>query len=122
VFGFIKNEKNKAHMRKILALSLLLFVIKMDAQISTCIPSGTGITTNPSLPVNNQRPSKLNNFDWTQQNYPINLLYNYNNATTIKNPYYQSDNQYITALSIPSDGLRDMYNEDGWEFTTVRLK
>ena len=102
-------------MRRYLTLLLIMFFTKLDAQISTCNPNGPGITTNPAAPVNNQRPSKLNTFDWTQQNYPINLLYNYNNATSIKNPYYQSDNQYLSALSIPNDGLRDMYPFDGWE-------
>ena len=89
------------------ALLVLLFT-KLDAQISTCNPNGPGITTNPAAPVNNQRPSKLNNFDWTLQDYPINLLYNYNNATSIKNPYYQGDNPYVSALSIPNDGLNEI--------------
>ncbi len=103
-------------MKKILLILIFFFgFLKVKAQISTCNPTGTGITTNPSAPVNNQRPSKLNTFDWTMQNYPINLLYNYNNATSIKNPYYQNDNQYLSPLSIPSDGLRDMYPSDGWE-------
>lgn len=102
-------------MKNYLAVLLVLFCTELDAQISTCNPGGPGITTNPAAPVNNQRPSKLNNFDWTQQDYPINLLYNYNNATSIKNPYYQSDNQYVSVLSVPNDGLRDMYPSDGWE-------
>lgn len=90
-------------MKNYVVLLLIVSFTKLSAQISTCNPGGPGITTNPAAPVNNQRPSKLNTFDWTQQNYPINLLYNYNNATSIKNPYYQSDNQYITALSVPND-------------------
>jgi len=103
-------------MKTILSfLVVFLSLAELNAQISTCIPNGTGITTNPVAPVNNQRPSKLNTFDWTIQDYPINLLYNFNNATSIKSPYYQSDNQYLSPLAIPNDGLRDMYPIDGWE-------
>jgi len=99
-------------MKNFLPALLVLFFTELNAQISTCNANGMGITTDPAAPVNNQRPSKLNNFNWTRQDYPINLLYNYNNATSIKNPSYQGDNQYITALSVPNDGLRDMYPFD----------
>lgn len=63
-------------MKKYLLPILLLLFSQSNAQISICNPTGTGITTNPAAPVNTQRPSKLNNFNWTLSSYPINLLYN----------------------------------------------
>ena len=64
-------------MKKIVLLfSLLIISILGKGQINTCTvgsyPPKVPITTNPSSPVNQERPNLVNSFDWTVQTWPIN--------------------------------------------------
>jgi hypothetical protein len=101
---------------KLIVLALLFLSCQLNAQVSVCGPAGTPITTNPSQPVNNQMPSELNAFNWTNPSYsPIYLLDNTINATALDNPYYQTRNTVTLPITLPPGGYLDMYPTDGWE-------
>ncbi len=88
-------------------LFVLLVVIKLYAAAQTCAPNG--ITTNPSAPVNNQVPAKVNTFNWLSQVYGLNWIYDNSNA--IMSPFFQTDNA-ITNHFIDNP---EMQPADGWE-------
>lgn len=94
-------------------LVVLLLLAAFDGFAQNCAPNG--ITTNPSAPVNIQRPSKTNTFNWLQENYP--LYWVYDNTSTIKSPFYQLNNS-ITNHFIEN---KEMYPADGWELVAKDL-
>lgn len=102
------------NMKKIiLFLSLMLGFIGV-ASAQNCAPNN--ISTNPAAPVNNQRPSMTNTFDWTQMDYPLNIRHIYNGYGSIRSPFFDSDNSIISGLYDPIPGPKDyLPDEDGWE-------
>ncbi|MFM8912021.1 MAG: hypothetical protein ACKOE6_03740, partial [Flammeovirgaceae bacterium] len=70
-----------------------------------------GILTNPTAPVNTERPAKTNTFfDWRTQYYLVNSASI--NATQIESPYYQGY-QNLNVESLFTE--KDMKPENGWE-------
>lgn len=81
----------------------LIFYSSINAQCTL-----NGISTNPSAPVNNELPSKTNNyFDWRQPGWQNNSSCQALNL--IESPFYKTDNLEILRAS------KDMQPEDGWE-------
>lgn len=102
-------------MRKYLLLFVLIACsgpfISLYGQ--NCAPNG--ITTNPAAPVNTQRPSKLNTFNWTLPSFPLNLALTGVNATVINSPFFTTDNSGVSHFYDPIDGIKDVYPAQGWE-------
>ncbi len=87
--------------------------ITYAVQAQNCAPNG--ITTNPAAPVNNQRPSKRNTFDWTKPSFPLKHALTGINATAINSPFFTTDNANIGQFYDPNDGIKDVYPNQGWE-------
>jgi hypothetical protein len=69
-----------------------------------------GITTNPSAPLNLEKPSKANTFfDWRELIYDINSQYIL--APQIDAPFNQTDNSLVNHFL----DNQDRFPEDGWE-------
>ncbi len=100
--------------KRLLWLALVASSISIsNVNAQNCAPNG--ITTNPAAPVNNQRPSKLNTFNWTLPSVPLNLALTGVNATAINSPFFTTDNANIGHFYDPIDGIKDVYPAQGWE-------
>lgn len=99
-------------MIKTLLLATTMFCCHL-LYAQNCGPNG--ITTNPSAPVNNQNPSKINTFNFTAAKFPLNWIYSYNNTNFINSPYFTTDNPGVNIFYDPLDGIQDVYPRDGWE-------
>jgi len=83
-------------------------------QAQTCAPNG--ITTNPAAPVNTQRPSKLNRFDFRRAYFPLNTSSAGINTTSIRSPFFDDNNEGIRQFyDIAPDDLKEIYTGQGWE-------
>ena len=71
-------------MKKFL-LAIFTF-LSSSAFSQLCSPNG--ITTNPAAPVNTQNPSKLNTFNFTGTQFPLNWIYTFNNVSQINSPFF----------------------------------
>lgn len=93
-------------IKSLLAVIAIIFAMQLQAQY----PCFNGISTNPLNPINNQLPSKQNNFFnwqdslWIMQPYP-----NCGRNAVNPSPFYQLDNLEELRES------KDMKWEDGWE-------
>lgn len=100
-------------MKKMLLLLVGAIGMSYSLPAQNCAPNG--ITTNPAAPVNNQRPAKLNTFDWTQPSYPLNTTFTPRTLRRLTPPFFTTDNPNITNLYDPNDGIKDMAPDQGWE-------
>lgn len=79
-------------------------------------PCAKGISTNPSAPVNPEKPSKTNTFfDWRTQFYQVNSAAIA--ATQIESPFFQNNNANVSHFF----ENKDMSPADGWELITYDL-
>jgi hypothetical protein len=99
-------------MKTRLLLSAFLVGCTLYAFGQNCAPNG--ITTNPAAPVNTQRPSKKNTFNFTLQSFPFKSTLT-NLVNNIKSPFFTTDNGNISHFYDPIDGIRDIYPNQGWE-------
>lgn len=95
-----------------LVLSFMLGIL-VELCSQNCAPNG--IKTDPNAPVNNQRPSMRNSFDYTAQNFPLNLETTQYQTNQINSPFYTTDNSNIGHFYDPNDGIRENTPEQGWE-------
>ncbi|MET0463500.1 MAG: T9SS type A sorting domain-containing protein [Chitinophagaceae bacterium] len=95
-------------MRRVL-LAICLQVAMIPIAYSQC--DTIGIFTNPAAPVNTQRPTMLNNFNWLAQKYLINTTGASPGNDSIESPIHQIDNDIIDHLRLSLD----MQPQDGWE-------
>ena len=87
-----------------LSTTLVFNLVCFVALSQTCAPNN--ITTNPAAPVNTQRPSKLNTWDWTATDFTLNSSVPYNGNTSIRSPFFDTDNVLINGFYDPSPGLK----------------
>lgn len=100
--------------RALLLLIIMILIVRQSTLAQLCAPNN--ITTNPSAPVNNQRPSMINTFDWTMTDFPLNIRHIYNGNTSIRSPFFDSDNSIINEFYDPIPGPKDfLAGDDGWE-------
>ncbi len=97
-----------------LPTTLLFNLVSFIALSQTCAPNN--ITTNPAAPVNAQRPSKLNTWDWTATDFTLNSNTIYNGNNSIRSPFFDTDNSIIDIFYDPIPGPKDFLpGTDGWE-------
>ena len=97
-----------------LSTTLVFNFVCFVALSQTCAPNN--ITTNPAAPVNLQRPSKLNTWDWTAADFTLNSNIIYNGNTSIRSPFFDTDNVLINGFYDPIPGPKDFLpGPDGWE-------
>lgn len=100
-------------MKKLYSIILILSVFLLTAQEKPCPPSG--ITTNPSAPLNTEHPNYTNDFfDWTEEFYDVHFV---GGATTTQANPYTVNNGGVTGLYLTGD----YEPEDGWELIYVDL-
>ena len=94
-----------------LMATLLCWIASYTTTWGQCDPTkAKGITTNPSQPVNNEKPSKRNTFDWRNTSYPISSVYLLG-RNSLPSPHYQNNNGNVSFLF----ESKDIRPEDGWE-------
>lgn len=90
-------------------LTLLSFAPILAFSQTECNPTQQ-ITTNPISPVNTQRSSMLNHFDWTQSSFPLRA--EQLTSSTMVSPFYQGPwNSRVANITDSKDRLPI----DGWE-------
>lgn len=100
-------------MNSLRLLFILSSFLGCSSLLAQCLK---GITTNPSAPVNTERPDKTNTFfDWTSLIYNINSQYI--NALQIDAPFNQTDNSLVNHFLNNQDRLPI----DGWELIKYDL-
>lgn len=101
-------------MKKNYSLTLLCILFFSDAFSQNCAPNG--INTNPASPVNNQRPGMVNTFNWTLPDFALNSMHTYNGNTSLRSPFFDTDNSFIGHFYDPIPGPKDFLpGDDGWE-------
>ena len=96
-------------------MTVLVIMIGMMGEVlsQNCAPNG--ITTNPQEPVNEDRPERVNPFDFTAEEFDIKLLSEEYNLERVRSPFYSTDNSAINHLYDPLDGIKDNDPIQGWE-------
>lgn len=103
-------------MKRLLLLTCInLFILKISNS-QNCAPNNIYTNPDPAVRNNPQRPSMTNVFDWTQADFPLNIRHIYNGNTTIRSPFFDTDNGIINTFYDPIPGPKDFLPvEDGWE-------
>jgi hypothetical protein len=103
-------------MKKIIIILILCCNISLKAQCED-----KGISTNPTNPQNNEKPSAKNNFFWFPSNGNTNSQIHYrlsgtNQDVNMNNPFWQPSSSSSNLFEeFAQYGNSDFYPEDGWE-------
>jgi len=91
-------------------LLLLVLPVLCPILLFAQYPCANGISTNPSNPINNQLPSKLNTFfNWHDSLWSLQPSPNCFRTSQVESPFYKIDNAEVLRES------KDMNWSDGWE-------